>query len=42
MEIWKAELQRRMKGEVYRLKDSAVISLKKPSAIGKAMSVVKL
>jgi hypothetical protein len=28
-EIWKAELQRRMKGEVYKLKDQAVISLKK-------------
>jgi hypothetical protein len=42
MEIWKAELQRRMKGEVYKLKKPAAISLSKKSAIGKALSVVKL
>jgi len=42
METWKAELQRGIKENVYSLKDPAVISLKKQSAIGKAMSVVKL
>ena len=42
MEILEAELQTSLKGKVSKLKDPAVISLKKQSAIGKAMSVVKL
>jgi hypothetical protein len=42
MEIWKTELQRRMKGKVYKLKEPTIISLKKQCAIGKPMSVVKL
>jgi hypothetical protein len=42
METWKTELQRGMKGNVCSLKDPALISLKKQSEIGKAMSVVKL
>jgi len=42
MEILEADFQMRLKWQASKLKDPAVISLKKQHAIDKAMSVIKL